>query len=108
VIISPDEETMKEFYEVLNTAVEKNQVLTDHNVKTDSNVTRNILLMLTVSSFKIKAVTSDLSNEQLGEILAQELNTSLQVHFGQYTTHEVMKSIFTSIAKYNMLGPPST
>ena len=40
-----------------------------------SNAARYILLTLTVSSFKIKAVTSDLSNEQLGEILAYELNT---------------------------------
>jgi hypothetical protein len=84
------------------------EVLTDHNVRTDSNVARNILLMLAVSSFKIKAVDSDLSNEQLGEILAQELIITLQAHFGQYTTHEVMKSVFTSIVKYNMLEPPST
>jgi len=64
--------------------------------------------MLAVSSFKIKAVYSDLSNEQLGEILAQELIITLQAHFGQYTTHEVMKSVFTSIVKYNMLEPQST
>ena len=97
---------MKKFDEPLNTVVEKiMKVLTEYNLSTANNVARNILLMLTVSSFKIKAVTSDLSNEQLGEILAQELNTALQIHFSQYTTHEIMKSVFTSIAKYNMLGP---
>jgi hypothetical protein len=104
-----EEETMKDFDEVLKRVVEKIiKALTDHNLRTDSNVARYILLTLTLSSFKMKAVTSDLSNEQLGEILAQELNTSLQAHFGQYTTHKVMKSVFTSIAKYNMLGSPST
>lgn len=108
--MSPDEETMKEFDEAdeaLNRVMEKiNKALTYHNIRTDSDVARNILLMLTISSFKIKAVTSDLSNEQLGKILAEELNTSLQAHFGQYTTLQVMKNVFTSIAKCNMLGPP--
>src|SRR5215467_7497670 len=92
------EDTMKEFDELLNGVVEKiTKALTDHNIRTDSDVARNILLMLTISSFKIKAVTSDLSNEHLGKILTEELNTSLQAHFGQYTTHEVMKSVFISI-----------
>ena len=98
------EDTMKEFDEVLNRVVEKiTKALTAHNIRTDSDVARNILLMLTVSSFKIKAVTSDLSNEDLGKILTEELNTSLQPHFGQYTTHEVMKSVFISIT-VNMIS----
>lgn len=72
--MNPDEETMKEFDEVLNRVVEKiTKALTDHKIRTDSDVARNILLMLTISSFKIKAATSDLSNEQLGKILGAPL-----------------------------------
>jgi len=74
------------------------QVFTDHNLKTD-----NILLMLTISAFKIKAITSDLSNEDLAEILTKELHTSLQVQFARNTTREIWKAVFTEIAKLDLM-----
>src|SRR5215469_5477712 len=65
------------------------QVFSDHNLKTDSDIARNILLMLTIRAFKIKAISSDLSNEDLAEILTKELHTSLQVQFARNTTREI-------------------
>src|SRR5215469_8793492 len=79
------------------------QVFSDHNLKTDSDIARNILLMLTISAFKIKAITYDLSNEGLAEILTKELHTSLQVHFARNTTREIWKAVFTGIAKLDLM-----
>ena|SRR5215469_8219980 len=79
------------------------EVFSDHDLNTDSDIARNILLMLTISSFKIKAITSDLSNEDLAEILTKELHTSLQVHFARSTIREIWKAVFTGIAKLDLM-----
>src|SRR5215469_7686095 len=46
---------------------------------------------------KKKAVTPDLTNDQLGELLICEIYTSLKAHFGDQTSTEIIKAIFTSI-----------
>jgi hypothetical protein len=79
------------------------QVFSDHNLKTDSDIARNILLMLTISAFKIKAISSDLSNEDLAEILTKELHISLQAHFARNTTREIWKAVFTGIARLDLM-----
>jgi hypothetical protein len=79
------------------------EVFSDHELKTDSDIPRNILLMLTISAFKIKAISSDLSNEDLAEILTKELHTSLQAHFAKNTTREIWKAVFTGIAKLDLM-----
>jgi hypothetical protein len=80
------------------------EVLEDQGFQKDKDVARHILLMLVVGSYKINAVAQDMSNEQIGEIIIGELNTSIKAHFGDYTAYEIMKTIFTGIAKYDMMG----
>ena len=83
-------------------------VLEDSGFQTDKDLARRILLMLVIRSYKVSAVTRDLTNEQVGEIIINELYTSMKAHFGDHTTAEIIKSIFIGIAKYDMMGniPP--
>lgn len=80
------------------------EVLEDSGFQTDKDLVRHILLMLVIGSYKVRAVTRDLTNEQVGEIIINELNTSMKAHFGDHTTAEIIKSIFIGIAKYDMMG----
>jgi len=56
-----------------------------------------------IGLYKRKAVTQDLANDQLGEILITEIYTSLKAHFGNQTSKEIIKAIFTSIVKHDMM-----
>ena len=56
-----------------------------------------------LSSYETKAVTPDLTNDQLGELLICEIYTSLKAHFGHQTSTEIIKAIFTSIVKHDMM-----
>ena len=80
------------------------KVLEDSGFQTDKDLARHILLMLVIGSYKVGAVSRDLTNEQVGEIIINELNTSMKAHFGNHTTAEITKSIFIGIAKYDMMG----
>jgi len=51
-----------------------------------------------ISSYETKAVKPDLANDQLGELLICEIYRSLKAHFG-----EIVKAIFTSIVKHDMM-----
>ena len=57
-------------------------VLEDSGFQTDKDLARRILLMLVIRSYKVSAVTRDLTNEQVGEIIINELYTSMKAHFG--------------------------
>jgi hypothetical protein len=80
------------------------EVLEDSGFQTDKDLVRHILLMSVIGSYKVRAVTRDLTNEQVGEIIINELNTSMKAYFGDHTTSEIIKSIFIGIAKYDMMG----
>jgi len=56
-----------------------------------------------ISSYETKAVKPDLTNDQLGELLICEIYRSLKAHFGDQTSNEIIKAIFTSIVKHNMM-----
>jgi len=56
-----------------------------------------------LSSYETKAVAPDLTNDQLGELLICEIYTSLKAHFGDQTSTEIIKAIFTSIVKHHMM-----
>jgi hypothetical protein len=56
-----------------------------------------------MSSYEIKAVKPDLANDQLGDLLICEIYTSLKAHFGDQTSSEIIKAIFTSIVKHDMM-----
>src|SRR5215831_16549091 len=56
-----------------------------------------------LSSYETKAVTPDLTNDQVGELLICEIYTSLKAHFGHQTSTEIIKAIFTSIVKHDMM-----
>jgi hypothetical protein len=60
-----------------------------------------------MSYYKSKAVTGDMSNEALGETIIRELNGAMHSHFGEYTSQEIWKDVFTGIVKYNMMGKMS-
>src|SRR5215469_1782199 len=62
----------------------------------------NLMRIITIaaellSSYETKAVAPDLTNDQLGELLICEIYTSLKAHFGDQTSTEIIKAIFTSI-----------
>ena len=48
----------------------------------NDNETRHILLMLIIKIYKDKAVSKDFSNEDLGELIANELSICIQTNFG--------------------------
>jgi hypothetical protein len=79
------------------------EVLENNGFQSDKDAARHILLMLVVGSYKISAVTRDLTNQSVGETIINEMYTSIKAHFGNYTTSEIMKHIFTAIAKYDMM-----
>ena len=56
-----------------------------------------------ISSYETKAVKPDLANDQLGELLICEIYRSLKAHFGDQTSSEIVKAIFTSIVKHDMM-----
>jgi hypothetical protein len=80
------------------------KVLEDSGFQTDKDLARHILLMLAIGSYKVSAVKRDLTNEQMGEIIINELNNSMKANFGDHTTAEIIKSIFIGIAKYDMMS----
>jgi hypothetical protein len=79
------------------------EVLENNGFQSDKEQARQILILLAIGSYKVKAVTQDLSNELVGETIIKEMYTSIKAHFGDYTASEIMKHIFTAIAKNDMM-----
>ena len=75
----------------------------EYEYRTDNDPFRQVLLLSLINSYKIKAVTQDLANDQLGELVISEIYTSLKTHFGNRTSREIIKAIFTSIVKHEMM-----
>jgi len=75
----------------------------EYEYRTDNDPFRQVLLLSLINSYKIKAVTQDLANDQLGELVISEIYTSLKTHFGNQTSREIIKAIFTSIVKHDMM-----
>lgn len=105
-----DKEIAKQLVQHLEIAVGTRRVA-DKIVKTlsdkfrqDTELARHVLLLLVMSYYKSKAVAGDMSNEALGETIIMELNGAMHSHFGEYTTREIWKDVFTGIVKYNMMG----
>ncbi len=74
-----------------------------YEYKTDNDPFRQVLLLSLINLYKIKAVTQDLANDQLGELVISEIYTSLKTHFGNRTSRGIIKAIFTSIVKHEMM-----
>lgn len=80
------------------------EILESNGFQSDKDQARHILILLAIGSYKVKAVTQDMSNESVGETIINEMYTSIKAHFGDYTTSEIMKHIFTAIAKCDMMN----
>jgi hypothetical protein len=71
-------------------------LLENNGFQVDMDPARHILLKLVIGSYKVKAVTWDLTNKQLGELLIMDIERSLD-----RTVKEIMEAIH-NIVKYNL------
>ena|SRR5215469_12099521 len=67
----------------------------------DMNRARHILLKLVIGSYKVKAVTQDLTNKQLAELLITDIERSLKMEFADRTVKDIMEAIH-NIVKHNL------
>ena len=76
-------------------------LLENNGFQVDMNPARHILLKLVIGSYKVKAVTQDLTNKQLGELLITDIERSLKMEFADRTVKEIMEAI-PNIVKHNL------
>src|SRR5215467_349723 len=76
-------------------------LLENNGFQVDMDPARDILLKLVIGSYKVKAVTQDLTNEQLGELLIMDIHRSLKMEFADRTVEEIMEAI-PNIVKHNL------
>ena len=76
-------------------------LLENNGFQVDMDPARDILLKLVIGSYKVKAVTQDLTNEQLGELLIMDIHRSLKMEFADRTVKEIMEAI-PNIVKHNL------
>jgi hypothetical protein len=74
-------------------------ILKEYGYQIDSDEARQILLTLTIGSYKVKAVQLHLTNDQIGKLVIAEVDMSLKSHFGNIHSREIIEAIFISIAK---------
>lgn len=68
-------------------------LLENNGFQVDKDPARRVLLKLVIGSYKVKAVTQDLTNEQLGELLIKDIDRSLKAEFADRTVKEIMEAI---------------
>ena len=76
-------------------------LLENNGFQVDMDPARHILLKLAIGSYKVKAVTQDLTNKQLGELLITDIERSLKMEFADRTVEEIMEAIH-NIVKHNL------
>src|SRR5215831_19048252 len=76
-------------------------LLENNGFQVDMNPARHILLKLVIGSYKVKAVTQDLTNKQLGELLIMDIERSLKMEFADRTVKDIMEVIH-NIVKHNL------
>src|SRR5215467_1521549 len=76
-------------------------LLENNGFQVDMEPERLILLKLVMRSYKVKTVTQDLTNEQLGELLIMDIHRSLKMEFADRTVKEIMEAI-PNIVKHNL------
>jgi len=76
-------------------------LLENNGFQVDMDPARHILLKLVIGSYKVKAVTWDLTNKQLGELLIMHIERSLEMEFEDRTVNEIMEAIH-NIVKHNL------
>jgi hypothetical protein len=76
-------------------------LLENNGFQVDMDPARHILLKLVIGSYKVKAVTQDLTNKQLGELLITDIERSLKMEFADRTVKEIMEAIH-NIVKHNL------
>src|SRR5215469_17906646 len=76
-------------------------LLENNGFQVDMDPARDILLKLVIGSYKVKAVTQDLTNEQLAELLIMDIHRSLKMEFADRTVKEIMEAI-PNIVKHNL------
>ena len=103
-----DKQITEQLVQLLEIAVGTKQIA-DKIVKTlgdnfqqDTESARYVLLLLAVSYYMAKAVAGNMSNEAIVETIIRELNGAMHSHFGENTTQEIWKAVFTAIVKYHL------
>lgn len=79
-------------------------ILERHHFRQGSDAARYILLTLTIGSYRAKSFRSEISNEELAEMMISEMNTSLKAHFGEDIARDLMKNMFVTIIKSSLMG----
>jgi hypothetical protein len=65
--------------------------------RNDRKAARHLLFLMIMSYFRNKAMTLDMTNDSIAEVIVNELNSAMISHFGLYNSREIWKEVFTAL-----------
>jgi len=57
--------------------------------RNDRKAARHLLFLMIMSYFRNKAMTLDMTNDSIAEVIVNELNSAMISHFGLYNSREI-------------------
>jgi hypothetical protein len=72
--------------------------------RNDRKAARHLLFLMIMSYFRNKAMTLDMTNDSIAEVIVNELNSAMISHFGLYNSREIWKEVFTAIVREDLMS----
>jgi len=72
--------------------------------RNDRKAARHLLFLMIMSYFRNKAMTLDMTNDSIAEVIVNELNSAMISHFGLYNSREIWKEVFTTIVRADLMS----
>jgi hypothetical protein len=72
--------------------------------RNDRKAARHLLFLMIMSYFRNKAMTLDMTNDSIAEVIVNELNSAMISHFGLYNSREIWKEVFTAIVREDLVS----
>jgi hypothetical protein len=70
--------------------------------RNDRKAARHLLFLMIMGYFRNKAMTLDMTNGSIAEVIVNELNSAMISHFGLYNSREIWKEVFTAIVRKDL------